>query len=226
MPQPAHVTFTSSGEPALRLEGQLHCPAPGTAAGGACLLLPAHPMFGGSMETWLLLRVATRLSSEGWTVLRVNFRGMGASEGESTDGSGEVLDALGALSFLEKATEPSPRPDAQGRLAVVGWSFGALVGLLLAEHEAPVTDWIGIGPPTRRLNALAIADPPYSALPGWRAHRSVIVGEFDQLYPPGSVAVLEPDVVHVVPGADHFMADRDDEVADVVSRALRRNSGE
>ena len=183
------------------------------------------------METWLLLRVATRLSSEGWTVLRVNFRGMGASEGESTDGSGEVLDALGALRFLEmatleKATEPSPRPDAQGRLAVVGWSFGALVGLLLAEHEAPVTDWIGIGPPTRRLNALAIADPPYSALPGWRAHRSVIVGEFDQLYPPGSVAVLEPDVVHVVPGADHFMADRDDEVADVVSRALRRNSGE
>jgi hypothetical protein len=179
-------------------------------------------MFGGTMDTWLLPGIATRLASDGWTVLRMNFRGVGASEGESTDGSGEVLDALGALAFLDEVAGP-PEPAQNLRRAVIGWCFGALVGLLLAEHDAAVTvtDWVGIGPPTRRLKAIPFTEPPYQALPGWRARRCVIVGEFDQLYPPGSVAVLDPDVVHVVPGADHFMADRDEEVVDVVWKALR-----
>ncbi|MGH8909877.1 MAG: alpha/beta hydrolase [Egibacteraceae bacterium] len=219
MPQLSHVTFKASGEPPIRLEGQLHRPDREAATAGACLLLHPHPMFGGSMDVWLLSRVAGRLASEGWTVLRLNFRGVGASEGESSDGSGEVLDALGALAFLDEVTCGA---GSCHRRAVVGWSFGALVGLLLAKHAITVSDWVGIGPPTRRLKALPIVDPPYRALPGWRARRCVIVGEFDQLYPPGSVAVLDPDVVHVVPGADHFMADRYEEVADVVSRALRR----
>jgi alpha/beta superfamily hydrolase len=224
MPQLSHVTFKASGEPALRLEGQLHRPDYGVVPIGVCLLLHPHSMFGGSMDTWLLSQVAQRLVGEGWTVLRPNFRGVGASEGESSDGSGEVMDALGALAFLTKVTCVQGREQATAvRRAVVGWCFGALVGLLLAEHDVPITDWVGIAPPTRRLKAIPIVDPPYRALAGWRARRCVIVGEFDQLYPPGSVAVLDPDVVHVVPGADHFMADRD-EVAEVVCRALRRAS--
>jgi alpha/beta superfamily hydrolase len=105
-------------------------------------------------------------------------------------------------------------------VAAVGWSFGALVGLLLAEHQVRVTDWVGISPPTRRLKAISMVDPPYHALPGWPARRCVIVGERDELYPPRSVAVLDPAVVHIMPGADHFMTDRYEEVADVVSRVL------
>jgi alpha/beta superfamily hydrolase len=220
MPQLSHVIFKASGEPPLRLEGQLHRPDRSAAAVGVCLLLHPHAMFGGSMNVWLLSQVAERLVSEGWMVLRPNFRGVGKSEGESSDGSGEVLDALGALAFLDQMTGPAGRAS---RRVVVGWSFGALVGLLLAEHRITITDWVGISPPTRRLKALSMVDPPYRALSGWRARRCVIVGELDQLYPPGSVAVLDPDVVHVVPGADHFMTDHDEEVADVVSRALRRS---
>jgi uncharacterized protein len=187
------------------------------------VLLHPHPVFRGSMDAWLLLQIAERLAKEGWTVLRFNFRGVGASEGSSGDGSGEVYDVLGGLAFLDEVitgagAEGKGEPTAQ--MVVVGWGFGALVGLLLAEHQVRVTDWVGIGPPTRRLKAISMVDPPYHALPGWPARRCVIVGECDELYPPHSVAVLAPDVVHILPGADHFMADRGEEVADIVSRTL------
>ena len=216
MPLVSHVTFNAAGHPAYRLEGLLHRPERAAETVGACVLLPPHPMFGGTMETWLLERVAERLAADGWIALRVNFRGVGASEGSTSDGSGEVWDALGALAFLDTLAVPG------ARRAVVGWSFGALVGLLLAEHDTAVTDWVGIGPPTRSLKAIAMAEPPYEALPEWPARRCVIVGELDLLYPPRSVAVLYPDLIHVVPGADHFMGERGEEVAEVVSRALRR----
>ncbi len=189
------------------------------------------------MDAWLLSRIADRLAEDGWTVLRFNFRGVGASEGSSGDGTGELHDVLGGLAFLDKVAgmagaggrgesphEPGGRGESPCRVAVVGWSFGALVGLLLAKYQVRVTDWVGIGPPTRRLRAIPMVDPPYHALPGWSARRCVVVGELDELYPPRSVGVLDPDVVHVMPGADHFMAGRDEEVADVVSRVLDTTS--
>jgi alpha/beta superfamily hydrolase len=213
MPKVSDVIFAAAGSPPYRLEGLLHSADPAADAAGSCLLLPPHPLFGGSMETWLLARLAERLAADGWTALRINFRGVGRSEGTTSDGSGEVFDALGALAFLD---EEAPC----GRRAVIGWSFGALVGMLLAEHDVRVDDWVGIGPPTRALRAIPLVDPPYETLRLWEARRCVIVGEFDELYPPRTVAVLHPDVVHVVPGADHFMADRDDEIAGSVARAL------
>ena len=234
MPTVAHVTFAAHGDPPLRLEGRLHRAKAGIPPAGSCVLLHPHPVFRGSMDTWLIARIAERLAEEGWIVLRFNFRGVGASEGSSSDGTGELLDLLGALAFVDKVTgaipggrgESPPTPGGRGRsahrVAVVGWGFGALVGLLLAECQVRVTDWVGIAPPTRHLKAIPMVDPPYRALPSWPARRCVIVGECDVLYPPGLVATLDPDVVHVMPGADHFMADRCEEVAAVVCRALKR----
>jgi alpha/beta superfamily hydrolase len=225
MPTASHVTFTAHGDPPIKLEGLLHRAKAGGPPVGSCVLLHPHAVFRGSMNAWLLSRIADRLAEDGWTTLRFNFRGVGASEGSCGDGTGELYDVLGALAFLDKVAG-SAAPQGQGehsdRMAVVGWSFGALVGLLLAEHEVRVTDWVGIGPPTRRLKAIPMVDPPYHALPGWSARRCVIVGELDELYPPRSVAVLDPDVVHIMSGTDHFMADRYEEVADVVSRVLKR----
>jgi len=223
MPEAAHVTFTTHGDPPLRLEGLLHRAKAGTASVGRCVILHPHAAFRGSMDTWLLSRIASRLAEDGWNTLRFNFRGVGASEGSSGDGTGELHDALGALAFLNEIS-PGEQEAVSSRVAVVGWGFGALVGLLLAEHPVRITDWVGIGPPTRCLKAIPMVEPPSHALAGWPARRCVIVGELDQLYPPRSVAVLAPDSVHVVAAADHFMTDRYEEIADIVARVLRRDA--
>jgi pimeloyl-ACP methyl ester carboxylesterase len=49
----------------------------------------------------------------------------------------------------------------------------------------------------------------------------VIVGTHDQHFPPSSLAALAAHEVHLVAGADHFLFDRDDEVAALVAGALR-----
>lgn len=78
------------------------------------------------------------------------------------------------------------------RCAVVGWSLGALIGLHhgLADHR--VTDWVGIAPPTGPAPGVHLPCPPVADIGRWQARRD----------------------------ADHFLFDRDDEVAGLVAAAL------
>lgn len=188
------------------LQGRLS--QPGTAPVGAALILHPHPAFGGHMDVWLLPQIAERLRGEGWMSLRINFRGVEGSQGTQTGGRKEHLDALGALEWLRMQAQDLP-------LAVVGWSFGAMIGLRLGQA---VDGWIGIGPPTRHVDEVPLQGalvpddlPPL---------RRVIVGEHDQFFPPDTTSVLRPDRTIVVPGADHFMFDRDLEVANHVVACL------
>jgi pimeloyl-ACP methyl ester carboxylesterase len=61
---------------------------------------------------------------------------------------------------------------------------------------------------------------------GWSARRSVIVGTCEQFFPADSLHALAPDELHLVDGADHFLFDRDEEVAALVARCLERHAGE
>src|SRR5687768_358153 len=96
------------------------------------------------MDNWLLPALAAALADVGWASVRFNFRGTGASEGQYGGGFAEVADVAGAFSHLDAVLprgEVSPH-----RRALVGWSFGALVGLRYAASY-PLDDWVGIAPP-------------------------------------------------------------------------------
>jgi alpha/beta superfamily hydrolase len=163
------------------------------------------------MDVWLLPAIAERLAEHGWASLRFNFRTVGRAE--PTDGRAECADLEAALDVL------AARLPEVSRLAVVGWSFGALVGMLYGPQDPRITDWVGIGAPTRFADQAPMALPP-ADLDRWSVRKTVIVGEHDTFFPPSTVGVLHPDTVHIVPGADHFLFDRDDEVADLVVSAL------
>ncbi len=183
-------------------------PAVGTPRGTVLLLHP-HPAFGGHMDVWLLPTIAARLAEDGWASLRLNFRGVEGSTGTQTGGVSEHLDAQAGHQLLVDTVPDVPR-------AVVGWSFGAMVGLRLGRR---VDAFVGIGTPTRHLAEVPLAGPLVpDELP---RHRTVVVGEHDQFFPPDSVDVLSPDVVVQVPDADHFMFDLDHAVAQLVADALR-----
>lgn len=203
------VEFPARDNPNLRLRGRLRVPSE-PARGGVVLCHP-HPAYGGHMDVWLLPTIAERLEQHGWASLRFDFRSAGSSA--PTDGHAETGDLAGAIDLLMEAV---PGFD---RATVVGWSFGALVGLLHGPRDPRVEAWIGIGAPTRVVPQAPMAPPPED-LDRWGARRTVIVGEHDDFYPPDTVHVLHPDAVHIVPGADHFLFDRDAEVADLVVEAL------
>src|SRR5947207_10408282 len=92
--------------PAGRLEALLDEPAPGRRVGESGLLEPGHEAgmraavvlthphtgYGGTMHTKVVYQAAKALSRIGCAVLRFNFRGAGASDGQFSDGPGEMDD--------------------------------------------------------------------------------------------------------------------------------------
>jgi alpha/beta superfamily hydrolase len=84
-------------------------------------------------------------SGVGAAALRFNFRGVGGSEGSFDDGVGEQQDVAGALAYLRGL----PEIDAS-RVAVAGYSFGALVALRYADGRADLSGVIAVSNPTQR----------------------------------------------------------------------------
>lgn len=190
----------------IPLEGRARLPD-GQAVGAALLLHP-HPAFGGHMDVWLLPTIAQRLADASWATLRINFRGVEGSGGHSSGGLHESRDAAGGVAWLRAHVPEVP-------IAVVGWSFGAMVGLRLGTTVAA---WVGIGTPTRHVDEVPLTGPLVpEVLP---PRRTAIVGEHDQFFPPDTLDVLSPHHTVVVASADHFMFDADEVVARHVVAAL------
>ncbi len=80
-----------------RLEGVLH---EGAALGGAVICHP-HPLYGGSMWNGVVEAMEEGFSKAGFTTLRFNFRGVGASTGHYDGGAGETEDLVAACQFLK-----------------------------------------------------------------------------------------------------------------------------
>jgi len=122
------VTFPAAGSGPL-LEGVQHLAA-GSGPFPAAVVCHPHPLMGGTMDNTIVVAVCRVLAARGWAALRFNFRGAGRSAGSFDEGCGETDDVAGAVGFLRAKAEV----DAS-RLAVVGYSFGAGVGLRYAAGE-------------------------------------------------------------------------------------------
>ena len=196
----------------LDLEAAASEPASPTRA---FVLCHPHPQMGGTMNAPLLLALRDRLVDEGWAVLRFNFRGIGSSEGDSSDGIPEVADAQGAV-----ATARERWPDLP--LAIGGWSFGAAVALRVAAQDD-------------ELNACAVVAPAIEPKPGitagapspsgseFAAPVLVVCGANDKQVPAEDCKTWADaagaDYVEV-PGANHFFWAKYDQLSTIVSEWL------
>ncbi|MDH3294902.1 MAG: alpha/beta fold hydrolase, partial [Acidimicrobiia bacterium] len=145
---------------ALRAE-QLN---PSNPARGAVVLCHPHPLHGGNMYSHVVGGLFTSLPAQGLTTLRFNFRGTSGSEGRHDGGRAERLDVQAAIEHLVGTSEAPGRP-----VVVIGYSFGALVGLSVDDPAVAV--WVAIAPPLTmaspdRLEAAATTDKPKHLLVG------------------------------------------------------------
>src|ERR1051326_414336 len=207
------IMFTSAD--GLTLEGRIALPdAP--PRGGVVLCHP-HPQYGGSMSSKLIPALQRALVADGWAALRFNFRGVGRSQGAFDGGSGEVGDVLGALA---RGREAAPEP-----ANVVGWSFGALVGLNAVARDGTVPGYVGVAPPVRRALTGRLPLPPVAELDHWRARSLVVCGTDDPFCRPVDAEELArqlppPVEVRIVDGADHFFSEHVDELSAIVTAFL------
>jgi alpha/beta superfamily hydrolase len=75
-----------------------------------------------------------------FSVCRVNFRGVGKSDGEFDNGQGELADAAAALDWLERENFDN------SQCWVSGFSFGSLIAMQLLMRRPEINRFIAISP--------------------------------------------------------------------------------
>lgn len=177
------------------LEGLL-VPVPGEPAGGA-VIAPPHPLMGGSMESPVVTEIAYALQKSGIASLRFNWRGVGASAGESSgDAAVADQDFRAALDFMRE-TVPGP-------LLGCGYSFGAATALRCAAapegEPSPLARLVLVAPPTGMLDS--------DLLGGFSNEIFMAAGDSDDYVDTSALSELSRECraarFEVIPRCDHF----------------------
>lgn len=114
--------------PAGRLEVAVNDPGPGRR--GIALCAHPHPLYGGTLDNKVVQTLAKAFVSLGWCALRVNFRGVGDSDGSYDEGRGELEDFQALADHGQRTYGALP-------LAIAGFSFGGFVAAAAASILNP-----------------------------------------------------------------------------------------
>jgi uncharacterized protein len=182
----------------------------GTPRGVAVIAHP-HPLFGGTMDNKVVQTIARAFVQAGWSAVRFNFRGVGASAGVHDEGRGELEDMLAVVAQAAPADQP---------LALAGFSFGAFVtshAVASLWASRPVDKLVLVGTATSRWTV--------ATLPPEVHERTLTVhGELDDTVPLASVMDwARPQIlpVTVVPAGGHFFHGQLPLLKNLVLRHLR-----
>lgn len=115
------------------------------------VLCHPHPRHGGTMRNKVVTIMERSMRELGLRTVRLNFRGVGASEGEFDDGYGETDDLFAVTEWVRRT-----RPD--DALWLGGFSFGAYVTVRAALNLS-LGQLISIAPPVDRYDFASLARP-------------------------------------------------------------------
>jgi hypothetical protein len=191
------------------LEGRLEWDPQRQPARVAVVCHP-HPLYGGTMHNKVVFRAAKAALQAGLPTLRFNFRGVGKSAGSFSDGIGEGDDVTAALDYLGARFPALP-------VCLIGFSFGASVGLLIGANDPRVTTLVGLGVPVGSINM--------DYLRGVRKPKLIVQGTRDVFGPRDQMeqfflSLAEPKQIRWVQDADHFFTGKLEEVQFAVREFL------
>ena len=176
---------------------------PGARRSGLALIAHPHPLYGGSLDNKVVQTLAKTFFGQGHVAVRMNFRGVGASDGVFDEGRGEAQDWLAVAQAMRARFGDLP-------LALAGFSFGAFVQSRVAELLQPQR-LVLVAPAVGRFPVATVA-----------AHTLVIHGEQDDVVALADVldwARPQSLPVVVLPGAGHFFHGKLAELARILQRS-------
>ena len=161
---------------------------PGGNCRGIAIVAHPHPLYGGTLDNKVVQTLAKAFVALGYCALRLNFRGVGESDGVFDEGRGELDDFMVLAEYGRKTY-------GMGELAIGGFSFGGYVAAAAAEQLSPAQ--------------LVLAAPAVGRFPvkPVQANALVVHGEEDDVVPLKDVldwARPQQLPVIVFPGAGHF----------------------
>jgi hypothetical protein len=181
------------------------------------LVLHPHPLYEGTMNNTVVYKLYQTLASHGFTVLRINFRGVGRSQGNFDNGVGEMTDAATALDWLQLNN-----PLGTANL-ISGFSFGAWIAMQLIMRRPEINNFIAVSPPVNKYDFSFLSPCPIPGL--------IVQGDQDSIVSESAVIELVNRLskqkhtkvdYQLVQGADHFFRGKIDRLTDAVSEYLSK----
>lgn len=172
--------------------------APLDQLNGVVVLCHPHSLLGGTMDNKVVHTLWRTFKTIGMNVLRFNFRGVGASEGQYDHGQGEADDLAEILDWIALKFPCQP-------IYLAGFSFGAYVAAayVASDRHVPLKRVFLVAPPVHHF---AMERIEHLNVPV-----SILMGECDELVPLSEVlrwaeklAERAPLRMHVLPEATHF----------------------
>ena len=188
--------------PEGRLQGRyMH----GTAENAPmALVLHPHPQKGGTMNNKVVVDIFQTFVDNDFSVCRVNFRGVGKSDGEFDNGQGELADAAAALDWLERENFDN------SQCWISGFSFGSLIAMQLLMRRPEINRFVVVSPQPNVYDFSFLSPCPTSG--------AMIYGKKDELVPIEHINDLnkrlsEQKGIKVefesIPDANHFFSKND-----------------
>jgi alpha/beta superfamily hydrolase len=194
--------------------GKMECllDLPEGAPRGIALVAHPHPLYGGTMENKVAQTLARTFVALDYVVARLNFRGVGESEGVHDHGRGEVDDMAVMLAHMQEQYPGLP-------VALTGFSFGTFVQAQLQQRL------VAEGRPAERLVLVGTAAGKWPMPPV--ANDTILIhGELDDTITLAQVfewaRPLDVPVI-VIPGADHFFHRKLGHIKNLVVQLWRRD---
>ena len=112
-----------------------------------------------SMDNNIVSSLFESFSSNNFSTLKINFRGINKSEGEiEEDGLGELSDAATALDWLQKQNQDT------NNCWIAGIDFGAWIGSQLLMRRPEVIGFINVATPIKDFDFSFLSPCPASGL--------------------------------------------------------------
>jgi alpha/beta superfamily hydrolase len=179
------------------------------------LILHPHPLYEGSMNNKVIYELYRQFIKNDFSVLRINFRGVGKSQGTFDQGVGELIDAAVALDWLQE------RHGVNAQYWISGFSFGSWIAMELAMRRPEIVRFVVASPPVKKYDFSFLSPCPAPGL--------ILQGDLDSVVDEHSVAEFVDKTTKnkntnidykVIEGADHFFRDRLKEFGTIVDQYI------
>lgn len=185
------------------------------------LILHSHSLYGGSMDHPVVSALFDTFVANGFTALKINFRGVENSEGTFDNGIGELIDAAIALDWLEVLNPTTTK------FWIAGFSFGAWIALQLLMRRPEITNFLTVAPPVNKYDCSFLSPCPAPGL--------IIQGESDSFVNKEAVSDFITKTsrykncrkieYNLIPGADHFFRNHIDRLKKVANQYIQSCHG-
>ena len=179
------------------------------------LVLQPHPQYGGTMNNRIVYETFNAYIKNGFSAIRINFRGVGKSDGIFDNGQGELSDAAAALDWIEKNNEN------YSQCWVSGFSFGSLISMQLIMRRPEVNKFVIVSPQPNIYDFSFLAPCPSSGL--------IVYGKNDELVPEEHMSNLKLRLdsqknievkFSAVNNANHFFKNKEKEMVSIISKYI------